>query len=64
MSNNKQNSVELDDFKMLVNKLSYAVNSVGINNSFDRTMVRTTLDDLNISFNTYIQTLINDQHNN
>ena len=47
----------LEDFKMAVNKLSYVVNNVGINNSFDRTMARDTIDEITISFNTYIKTL-------
>ena len=49
----------LEDFKMSVNKLSYIVNNVGINDSFDRTMARNTIDEITISFNTYIKTLIN-----
>lgn len=49
----------LEDFKMEVNRLSYIVNDIGINNSFDRTIVRNAIDRIEISFNTYIQTLIN-----
>ena len=49
----------LEDFKMVVNKLSYIVNNVGINDSFDRTMARNTVDEITISFNTYIKTLTN-----
>lgn len=51
----------LEDFKMVVNKLSYIVNSIGINDSFDRTMARNAIDEVQISFNTYIRTLINDK---
>lgn len=51
----------LEDFKMAVNKLSYVVNSVGINNSFDRTMARNCVDEVTIAFNTYIKTLINEK---
>ena len=35
----------LDEFKATVNKLSYIVNNIGINNSFDRTMARNTIDE-------------------
>lgn len=49
----------LEDFKIVVNKLSYIVNNVGINDSFDRTMARNTIDEITISFNTYIKTLTN-----
>lgn len=48
----------LDDFKMAVNKLSYMVNSVGINNSYDRTMVKNAIFEINDSFNEYIKSLI------
>lgn len=48
----------LDEFKATVNKLSYIVNNIGINNSFDRTMARNTIDEIQIAFNTYINTLI------
>lgn len=50
----------LEDFKMAVNKLSYVVNSVGINNSFDRTMARNCVDEVTIAFNTYIKSLTNE----
>ena len=50
----------LEDFKMAVNKLSYAVNSVGINDSFDRILVRNCVDEVTIAFNTYIKTLTNE----
>ena len=49
----------LEDFKIVVNKLSYIVNNVGINDSFDRIMARNTIDEITISFNTYIKTLTN-----
>ena len=49
----------LEDFKMSVNKLSYVVNNVGINDSFDRTLARNTIDEVMIAFNTYIKTLTN-----
>ena len=48
----------LEEFKMIVNKLSYITNNLGIDDSFDRTLARNTLDDAMIAFNAYIQTLI------
>lgn len=48
----------LEEFKMIVNKLSYITNNLGINDSFDRTLARNALDDAMIAFNAYIQTLI------
>ena len=47
----------LEEFKMIVNRLSYITNNLGINDSFDRTMARDCLDEAMIAFNTYIQTL-------
>ena len=49
----------LEEFKMYVNKLSYIANHLGINNSFDRTLARNTIDEVTIAFNTYIKTLTN-----
>lgn len=54
----QQSTEPLDDFKMAVNKLSYMVNSVGINNSYDRTMVKNAIFEINDSFNEYIKSLI------
>ena len=48
----------LEEFKMIVNKLSYITNNLGIDDSFDRTLARNALDDAMIAFNVYIQTLI------
>ncbi len=48
----------MEELKQSVNKLSYVVNHVGINDSFDRTLARDCIDDVVITFNAYIQTLI------
>ena len=53
---------ELEDFQMIVNKLSYIVNNLGIKNSFDRTRARNCLDEAMIAFNTYIKTLTNESN--
>lgn len=50
----------LEEFKAAVNTLSYIVNNVGVNDSFDRTMARNSIDKVEIAFNTYIKTLTNE----
>ena len=54
----QQSTEPLDDFKMAVNKLSYMVNNLGINNSFDRTMAKNAIFEINDTFNEYIKSLI------
>lgn len=54
----QQSTEPMDDLKMAVNKLSYMVNSVGINNSYDRTMVKNAIFEINDTFNEYIKSLI------
>lgn len=55
---NDDTTEALEDFKMNVNTLSYLVNNVGINSSFERTQAKNTIAKIETSFNAYIQTLI------
>lgn len=54
-------SEALEEFKLSVNKLFHITNNIGINDSFDRTRARKCIDELTIAFNTYIESLTNNQ---
>lgn len=57
ISISEETAEAIEDLRESVNKLHYVLNHIGLLDCFDRTQVRNRIDEIQIKFNHYIQTL-------